>query len=115
MSRHGRDAAGSTGPGTSGRSDASAPSGPAGSDTDGHAAERRRSDPAREEQVRPPRPQGGHRTGLLPDEGVMVDEHGRRPGAPSRKGTGSASPPSDPERVDRAAAEGEDPATPGRR
>ncbi|MET9605980.1 hypothetical protein ABZZ17_13045 [Streptomyces sp. NPDC006512] len=42
---------------------------------------------------------------LLPDEGAMVDEHGRPPGAPSRTGPG-AGPPADPDRVDRARAEG---------
>ncbi|MFE9561540.1 hypothetical protein ACFYM0_10570 [Streptomyces sp. NPDC006487] len=83
----------------------------------GHAAKRQRPGVGREEQVRPHRAQGGrpeagrpeagHRPGLLPDEGAMVDEHGRPPGAPSRTGTGSGSPPCDPERVDRAAAEEE--------
>lgn len=47
--------------------------------------------------------QSGRRPGLLPDQGAMVDEHGRPPGTPSRTGTGSGSPPSDPERVERAA------------
>ncbi|MFD3540256.1 hypothetical protein ACFWUQ_12250 [Streptomyces sp. NPDC058662] len=42
----------------------------------------------------------------LPDEGAPVDEHGRPPGAPSRTGTGSAAPPADPERVERAAPAG---------
>ncbi|MGW1772044.1 hypothetical protein [Streptomyces sp. NPDC002104] len=39
----------------------------------------------------------------LPDAGAMVDEHGRPPGAPSRRGTGSSAPAADPERVERAA------------
>ncbi|WP_327308614.1 hypothetical protein OG730_38315 [Streptomyces sp. NBC_01298] len=95
-------------------------SGPTRSDTGGHAAKRQRPGIGREEQVRPQRVQGGRpegdrRPGLLPDEGAMVDEHGRPPGVPSRTGTGSGSPPSDPERVDRAAAEAEDPGTAGRR
>ncbi|MFZ3492808.1 hypothetical protein ACODT5_06125 [Streptomyces sp. 5.8] len=81
MGKHGQDAA---------REDA------AGRDAAG-------SDPAREGQARPHHPQGG-RPELLPDEGAMVDEHGRPPGVPSRTGTGSSSPPSDPERVERAAA-----------
>lgn len=41
----------------------------------------------------------------LPDQGAMVDEHGRAPGVPSRTGTGSSAPPADPARVERAAAE----------
>ncbi|MCX5409309.1 hypothetical protein OHA37_36325 [Streptomyces sp. NBC_00335] len=56
----------------------------------------------------------GRRPVLLPDEGAMVDEHGRPPGAPSRTGTGSSSPPSDPERVERAAAGEAGPGAPGR-
>ncbi|WP_284581409.1 hypothetical protein [Streptomyces sp. 2P-4] len=47
---------------------------------------------------------------MLPDEGAMVDEHGRPPGAPSRRGTGSAAPPADPERY-AAANAGPDPPT----
>ncbi|MEV7443139.1 hypothetical protein AB0O22_18695 [Streptomyces sp. NPDC091204] len=42
---------------------------------------------------------------LLPDEGAAVDEHGRRPGVPSRTGTGMG-PPADPARVERARREG---------
>ncbi|MEU9235530.1 hypothetical protein [Streptomyces subrutilus] len=38
---------------------------------------------------------------LLPDQGAMVDEHGRPPGAPSRTGPGDG-PAADPARVDRA-------------
>ncbi|MFJ6793538.1 hypothetical protein [Streptomyces sp. NPDC091268] len=38
----------------------------------------------------------------VPDEGAMVDEHGRAPGAPSRTGTGSSAPPADRARVERA-------------
>lgn len=38
----------------------------------------------------------------LPDNGAMVDEHGRAPGAPSRTGTGSSAPPADPQRVEKA-------------
>lgn len=38
----------------------------------------------------------------LPDDGAMVDEHGRAPGAPSRTGTGSSAPPADTERVEKA-------------
>ncbi|MFJ9078790.1 hypothetical protein ACIRO3_26650 [Streptomyces sp. NPDC102278] len=41
----------------------------------------------------------------LPDSGAMVDEHGRRPGVPSRTGTGSSSPPADADRVERAVRE----------
>lgn len=44
----------------------------------------------------------------LPDEGAMVDEHGRAPGVPSRTGTGSSAPPADAERIERAAAEAAD-------
>ncbi|MFF4104424.1 hypothetical protein [Streptomyces sp. NPDC001903] len=44
---------------------------------------------------------------LLLDQGAEVDEHGRRPGVPSRTGTGSG-PPADPDRVDRARREGKD-------
>ncbi|MEU3060533.1 hypothetical protein AB0P12_28680 [Streptomyces subrutilus] len=41
----------------------------------------------------------------LPDNGAMVDEHGRAPGVPSRTGTGSSAPPADAERVERALKE----------
>ncbi len=41
------------------------------------------------------------RPNLLPDLGAAVDEHGRPPGATSRTGSG-ASPPADPDRVERA-------------
>ncbi|MFF0549649.1 hypothetical protein ACFYUL_11860 [Streptomyces sp. NPDC004311] len=41
---------------------------------------------------------------LLPDEGAVVDEHGRPPGAPSRTGPGTG-PPVGPTRVERAAEE----------
>ncbi|GLX34210.1 hypothetical protein Sros01_02830 [Streptomyces roseochromogenus] len=44
------------------------------------------------------------RPALLPDEGAMVDEHGRPPGASSRTGPGGG-PPADPDRVARARAE----------
>lgn len=44
---------------------------------------------------------------LLPDHGAEVDEHGRRPGAPSRTGTGGG-PPADPDRVARARKEDKD-------
>ncbi|WP_327250822.1 hypothetical protein [Streptomyces sp. NBC_01244] len=135
MSGHGRDAAGSaSGQSEPARSEAGrsesarigpagsdrAGSDPAGRDSGGHAAKRQRPGVGREEQVRPhraqgDRPEGDPRPGLLPDEGAMVDEHGRPPGAPSRTGTGSGSPPCDPERVDRAAAEAKDPGTPRRR
>ncbi|OEJ35092.1 hypothetical protein [Streptomyces subrutilus] len=40
---------------------------------------------------------------LLPDQGAMVDEQGRPPGAPSRTGPGDG-PSVDPTRVDRARA-----------
>ncbi|MFD6892238.1 hypothetical protein [Streptomyces sp. NPDC059957] len=86
----------------------------------GHAAKRQRPGIGREEQARPDhaqrsRPeQADRRPELLPDEGAMVDEHGRPPGVPSRTGTGSSSPPSDPERVERADAGETDPGAPGR-
>lgn len=94
-----------------------------GRDSGGHAAKRRRPGIGREEQVRPHQPQTrepqggetrGRRPELLPDAGAMVDEHGRPPGAPSRTGTGSASPPADPDRVERAAAGDAEPGGPGR-
>ncbi|MCJ0869744.1 hypothetical protein [Streptomyces sp. AP-93] len=104
MSENGQYSEGSEGI-DAGRSD------PAGGDSGGHAAKRQRPGTGREEQVRPHHPQGSGRLRdaqrpelLLPDEGAMVDEHGRPPGVPSRTGTGSSSPPSDPERVERAAA-----------
>ncbi|MHC6629887.1 hypothetical protein ACYTFC_27970 [Streptomyces globosus] len=50
----------------------------------------------------------------LPDEGAMVDEHGRPPGAPSRRGTGSAAPPADPDRYAAANAAPDPPAAPER-
>ncbi|MGW7064752.1 hypothetical protein ACWGHM_40545 [Streptomyces sp. NPDC054904] len=46
---------------------------------------------------------------VLPDEGAMVDEHGRAAGVPSRTGTGSSSPQADPERVRRAASQPKEP------
>ncbi|MFF1412983.1 hypothetical protein ACFVX6_24965 [Streptomyces sp. NPDC058289] len=115
MSEHGQKAA--AGSGSAGSDPARTD--PARGDTGGHAAKRQRPGIGREEQVRPDhprdsRPQGGHRPGLLPDEGAMVDEHGRPPGVPSRTGTGSGSPPSDPERVERAAAGDDGPGAPGR-
>ncbi len=45
----------------------------------------------------------------VPDEGAMVDEHGRPPGVPSRGGTGSPQPPADPGRF---AAANTEPAPP---
>ncbi|MGW7435334.1 hypothetical protein [Streptomyces sp. NPDC054849] len=45
------------------------------------------------------------RPALLPDEGAMVDEHGRPPGAESRTGPGGG-PPADPDRVERAMRRG---------
>ncbi|MEU2391797.1 hypothetical protein [Streptomyces sp. NPDC007369] len=60
---------------------------------------------------------GTHDGALVPDEGAMVDEHGRPPGVPSRSGTGSPQPPADPARYaeanarpDPAAAAGTPPA-----
>ncbi|MFJ7265411.1 hypothetical protein ACIQV3_01865 [Streptomyces sp. NPDC099050] len=120
MSGNGRDGAESASEQSRSATDEPAGTEPAEGGTGGDAAKRRRPGMGREEQVRPHRPQGGRPGGarqpvLLPDEGAMVDEHGRPPGVPSRTGTGSGSPPSDQERVDRAAAEAVDPGTPGHR
>lgn len=38
----------------------------------------------------------------LPDNGAMIDEHGRPPGVASRTGTGSMAPPANPDRIERA-------------
>ncbi|MCX4695349.1 hypothetical protein [Streptomyces sp. NBC_01408] len=59
------------------------------------------SGPPEPREVDPP---AVHRPALQ-HEGGVADDHGRRPGTPSRTGTGSAEPPADPERV-RAAGEG---------
>lgn len=74
-----------------------------------HGQEAAGSGPARTGPAPGGRSQGGPRPELLPDQGAMLDEHGRPPGVPSRTGTGSGSPPSDPERVERAAAEEDGP------
>lgn len=56
---------------------------------------------------RAPGPRTEQHEPMLPDEGAMVDEHGRPPGTRSRTGTGSDAPPADPVRVERAAKEDE--------
>ncbi len=45
---------------------------------------------------------GKRRAPRLQNHGGTVDDHGREPGSPSRTGTGSSSPPADPERARRA-------------
>ncbi|MDJ0385615.1 hypothetical protein [Streptomyces sp. G-G2] len=59
------------------------------------------------EHPRTPRPDRKRLGAPVPDQGAMVDEHGRRPGVPSRTGADGAPPP-DPERV-REANERDDP------